>query len=248
MPDNDMTNKTAVIFGAVPGDDIALTDAGSSPVFFCDGGISYADRIRGGKRFFIGDLDSVEDCAFSYGSVLSGTGRKELSELNNGDVLNLAGNEYNVLRFPVRKDASDLELAIEYAAGCGAEKMIVYGCLGGNRPDHMLVNLLMLARYAEGGIKMIMTNGRETYAAFRDSEITVSPFKGHIGVLAAGGPAVGVCIRGLSYEAEGITLIPGSTLGTSNYFDAEATEPARIAAEKGTLIVCGNFGPDKIEL
>ncbi|MCR4840467.1 MAG: hypothetical protein K5848_02875, partial [Lachnospiraceae bacterium] len=96
-------------------------------------------------------------------------------------------------------------------------------------------------------LKIIMTNGRETYAAFKESGVILKPTSGHVGVLAVLSPAELVSISGLSYEAEGITLLPGSTCGTSNYFEADAKRPAVIKAGKGGLVVCGNFGPDKID-
>ncbi len=242
-------SDTVYIFGAVPGDNIDHLDAGDSPVLFCDGGIGYAECVSGGKRYLFGDFDSLSVKNASGKTAFESMGLlfKETEALNNGDIVKISGTDYEIIKFPVRKDASDLELAMEYAWKSGAKKVVIYGCLGGDRPDHGFVNLLMISAYAEKGLKIIMTNGRETYAAFKESGVSLKPTDGHVGVLAVLSPAELVSISGLSYEAEGITLLPGSTYGTSNYFEADAKHPAVIKAGKGSLVVCGDFGPDKID-
>ena len=75
-----------------------------------------------------------------------------------------AGTE--VLRFPARKEASDLELALEEAADRGARECLVLGALGG-RLDHALFNVVaLLERAGELGVRARLVGpGLEVFLA-----------------------------------------------------------------------------------
>ena len=53
-----------------------------------------------------------------------------------------------VSRHPVKKDKSDMELAMEKALSWGHDELIVYGALGA-RLDHTLANLQLFAKFSE---------------------------------------------------------------------------------------------------
>ena len=61
-----------------------------------------------------------------------------------------------VHRHPTDKDATDLELALDLVAGrpsSGHRRLLVVG-LEGDRPDHALANLLLLASPARAGVRL----------------------------------------------------------------------------------------------
>ena len=56
-----------------------------------------------------------------------------------------------VSRHPVKKDKSDMELAMEKAVMWEHEELMVYGALSG-RLDHTLANLQLFAKFSERGL------------------------------------------------------------------------------------------------
>ena len=56
-----------------------------------------------------------------------------------------------VSRHPVKKDKSDMELAMEKAVFWDNQELFVYGALA-KRLDHTIANLQLFARYSERGI------------------------------------------------------------------------------------------------
>lgn len=139
-----------------------------------------------------------------------------------------------LLRFPKKKDDSDLALAIRLAYARGYRKFLLYGALGGHL-DHGLANLQLMAGLARKGAKVRMIAPDATvYAVSKDvlhlplisPEHTVSVF--------AVEQARGVRIRGLAYELEDASLEPFLPLGLSN--QGRGTR-AIIQAKEGTLLV-----------
>ena len=196
----------------------------------------------------MGDLDSFEEPDETLNSFLSSYGvtKEEVLKIKDGDSVKIGDENYSLMKFPIRKDSNDLELALNAAFDLGVRNFVLWGCLGGSRPDHLMVNLLIMVRFAKKGARMVMTDGTNTYVAVKNGEVKLKPFKGHVGVMAYAEKALGVTIEGLSYEAKDIELPAESSLGTSNYFEEGAKKDALIRVDKGTIIVTGNFSPDKL--
>ena len=140
-----------------------------------------------------------------------------------------------VIEHPVHKDASDLELALEYAANRGFTRAIVYGALGG-RLDHSVANLQMCARFAEQGTD-VQIIGVDCIV-----DILVGPGtlalptceQGTVSVFSAVDESRGVTERGMEYPLEGATLTNRTTLGLSNELIGQ---PASVSVEQGTLFI-----------
>jgi len=135
-------------------------------------------------------------------------------------------------RHPAKKDATDLELALDRAVALGAGRVFVLAGEGG-RLDHLLAAVLLLGsdRYAELELDACVGQAR-LHVVRGERELEGDPGD-LLTLLALGGPATGVCTHGLEYPLRGETLEPGSTRGVSNVFSSERV---RVWLERGVLL------------
>ena len=151
-----------------------------------------------------------------------------------GDMDSLAAVPGDVPRkkFPREKDDTDLSLALEEAFLHTQKNIIITGAWGG-RPDHSVANLQLLAKAARRGRFARMLCGGFTATAIADGNILRLKGHGAVSVLAYGGTAGGVTIRGLEYPLEDAILRDDTPLGVSNSLNGEG----QISLEHGTLLV-----------
>ena len=71
-----------------------------------------------------------------------------------------------VITAPAAKDETDLELALAHALARGASEIIICAALGG-RSDHMLANVLLLARPELADLAVTLVDGRESIRLLR---------------------------------------------------------------------------------
>lgn len=190
-------------------------------VIAADGGARWAEVNGRRPDLVVGDLDSLGDEAAAR----------------------LEAEGSRVVRHPADKDASDTELAIAEAFGMGADRVVVVGALRGERLDHELANLLLLAdpRYAYRQLRIVQ-GGTVIRAVPGGSTLRVEARAGRpITLLPLGGDAIGVTTRGLRYPLKGETLALGSSRGLSNVVEKQ---PASVRLEVGALLVVepGNDG------
>ena len=140
----------------------------------------------------------------------------------------------NIIRFPIKKDYTDSQLAIEHAIQKGYKKIQIYGAIGGAL-DHTIANISLLAYYSKQGIDIVFFDGENALFAITDSKIEFSPSaQGRISVFSFNDKAFGVFEKGLLYELDNAILENQFSLGVSNEFVKEKSE---ISVEKGTLII-----------
>lgn len=158
----------------------------------------------------------------------------DLDSLEAETVTELAASGVEIERYPVAKNQTDLELAIERGLAAGAADILLLGALGG-RLDQTLANLLILAqrewparlRLAEGDqLAQVLRGGQSlTLHAAPGSTVSAIPLS----------PAVtGITYNGLEYPLLDATLALGSTRGVSNVV---ASSPATITIKEGVLLV-----------
>ena len=94
------------------------------------------------------DMVIAADGGFAH---LEAIGRAADMAVGDFDSLGYVPNCRRVSRYPVKKDKSDMELAMEKAVFWDNDEFVVYGALSG-RLDHTLANLQLFARYSEKGI------------------------------------------------------------------------------------------------
>lgn len=140
-----------------------------------------------------------------------------------------------VSRHPVKKDKSDMELAIEKALSWGHDELVVYGALGG-RLDHTLANLQLFARFSERDA--YVTAVADTYAVrlLTGPDVFELPplAEGTVSVFSANDTARGVIERGMAYSLDDEPLSNRTSRGLSNELTGEE---ATVAVEEGTLYV-----------
>ncbi|MBE1424604.1 thiamine pyrophosphokinase [Desulfomicrobium macestii] len=118
---------------------------------------------------------------------------------------------------PPKKDATDLELALELALERGAKRISILGGTGG-RLDHTLGNLFLLARCLPGGIPACIMD-QEQCIHLTDQTLTLDGAVGDtLSLLPATPEARGVSLTGLEYPLHDATLTFGTSWGMSNVF------------------------------
>lgn len=147
-----------------------------------------------------------------------------------------------VITAPTAKDETDLELALLHALAAGATELVICAALGG-RADHMLANVLLLARPELAGIPAVIAEGSQTVRLLRGA---VSPAGEIAHLTLAGAPddlltllplmgdACGVSTAGLRYALADEVLRFGYARGVSNEFIADE---AQIWLRQGLLLV-----------
>ena len=141
-----------------------------------------------------------------------------------------------VVPYSPEKDESDLELALVYAVKAKADDIVLLGIFGGERFDHELANVLLIAADAYRGRRMRAVRGDVTVRAVHGGEqLELAGAAGDlVTLLAVGGDAVGVRTHRLRYPLAGETLPFGTARGLSNLV---VTAGASVACDRGVLLV-----------
>lgn len=176
-----------------------------------DGGSRHLQTLGLTPHLAVGDMDSIP------GEVLS--------------MYQRIGVELH--RHPPRKDATDLELALELALARGATRITILGGTGG-RIDHTLGNLFLLARCLPTGIPTcVMDQTQRIYLVDRTLNI-----EGEIGdtlsLLPATPLVTGVTLSGLDYPLLEASLDFGTSRAMCNVFAAKSVT---VTVRSGRLFV-----------
>ena len=207
-----MSEKRVVVVvagGESPRADGLLLVPLGAVVVAADGGLEHARALGLDVAVAVGDFDSASPEA----------------------VAAAAAEGTRVVRHPVDKDATDLELALDVAASSATEILVLSG--GGGRLDHLLSALLLLGheRYASAQIDALV--GPARVHVVRGTRTLAGEPGELVSLLALHGPAEGVRTDGLAYELRGETLEPGSSRGVSNVFAANL---ATVSVQLGVLL------------
>jgi thiamine pyrophosphokinase len=211
---------------------VAIVFAGSQPVepairewlpddadvIAADSGLRVATELGLHVDHLVGDLDSADPSAVEA-AVASGT---------------------TVERHPAEKDATDLELAFDAAIARGARRIVLVDG-GGDRLDHLLGNVLLLASPVLAGVAVEAFTGTTRILVVRggDPPVTIGGALGSlVTLLPLGGPARGITTRGLRYRLSDEELAPGTTRGVSNEL---AAHTGSVRVESGALLVVQPF-------
>ena len=154
-----------------------------------------------------------------------------------GDMDSLARQPRGIplLRFPRRKNLTDMALAIGLAKSRGYTRFKLYGALG-SRLDHAIANLQLLSRLAQEGLRGVMIDRDVVIHALCAEQLSLPPLREgrRVSVLCWGDPATGVTLRGLSYPLQDATLNAFEPLGVSN---AATGRPIHISTRTGVVLV-----------
>lgn len=185
--------------------------ASADLILAADSGASRALQYGCTPAIIVGDFDSL---------ILS---ERELEKLGS-----------QIIRAEVEKNETDTELAVQVALEHGATRITLLGGIGGERFDHTMANILLLAGFETIPIQII--DGPATCWLLRGPGSTT--IEGQHGDLLSLLPltvkAVGVRTTDLYYPLYSETLYFGKPRGVSNILTGERAE---VALEGGLLLV-----------
>jgi thiamine pyrophosphokinase len=215
MPaEGDVTDTCLVLAGGE-----AVLPADPLPhdiVIAADGGLALAERLGLAVDVLVGDLDSAEAAAV------------DRAKASGADIE----------QHPVDKDASDLELALEAAAGRGCTRVVVVGGTSLDRIDHLLANAALLAAPRFAAIDLQWWVGATRVLPVHGSLLIEGEPGEVVSILPIGGPAT-VTATGLVWPLDHERLDPHSTRSISNRLDAAT---ATITVSDGRAIVTHTRG------
>ena len=141
-----------------------------------------------------------------------------------------------VIRHPVAKAESDLELALRCAIDEGADEIVVLGAFGGLRLDHALANTMLLADPAYRAKRLVAIWGVTRVRPLHGpGEVDVDfPIGSNLTLLPMNGDATGIRTRGLRYPLNDEPLRFGRSRGLSNVV---ISHPASVLVVHGVLLV-----------
>ncbi len=194
-----------VIFCAAEFDSLAQPLEQEDLIIAADGGLRHLQRLGIRPDVILGDFDSL-------GYIPEGA---------------------NV--FPVEKDDTDAMLAIRHGLKLGCRQFLLYGGMGGSRPDHTIANLQSLQYLAEHGARGYLV-GKSHLITVAKEETVVFPSsaEGVLSVFCMGSDAEGVTLTGLKYPLTGGTLTSSFPLGASNHFTGQS---AAVTVKSGCLLL-----------
>lgn len=200
-------NRRCVIFAAGQMDITPLLPRPENGDFIiaADAGIRNASALGVVPDLVMGDMDSADAAEVPEGALL----------------------------FPVRKDDTDLMLAIKKGIELGYHDFLIYGATGG-RLDHTFASIQSLAYLLTHGCRGILVDGKQWVTLFRDGTVQVPVGYRHVSVFSYTERCRGVTLRGLSYPLEDGELDQDFPLGVSNSMVADS---ASVSVKEGTLLV-----------
>lgn len=143
------------------------------------------------------------------------------------------GEGVKLVRFPARKDFTDMELALDYVIEQGATRIFMMGATG-SRIDHSLSNLQLLHKLLDKGIRGVILNENNRVYLIKD-RIRVNRIEGYkISLLPATPVVEGVTTEGLAWPLFNFTMRMGTGLGISNEF---TDDTATVRISSGRLYV-----------
>jgi thiamine pyrophosphokinase len=166
----------------------------------------------------------------------------DLDSLDAMDVERLSTDGVPIERASPAKDETDTELALIAARDRGATRITILGAVGGDRLDHALANVLLLAHPAIAGcrvelldpggrVSLLRAPGPDGGPVFRD---LAGPVGALVSLIPLGVDAEHVATEGLAYPLRGETLAVGPARGCSNVRTAGT---ARVTLGSGLLLV-----------
>ena len=195
-----------------PGKAVQAAIASADLVIAADSGAASALHHGCTPAIIVGDFDSLDPLT-----------AQQLQEQGS-----------RVVPVPAEKDETDTELAIQAAIEQGASAITILGWLGGERFDHTMANILLLAGFETVPIRLV--DGPSICWLLRGPG--VASIEGQVddllSLLPLTSDATGVRTKGLYYPLHGETLHFGKPRGVSNVL---MQEHAEVSLEGGLLLI-----------
>lgn len=180
-------------------------------VVCADGGARHLRRMNLVPHVAIGDLDSIDTESRRF----------------------LETHHVPIIKHPQDKDATDTELAAQWAMDNGATELTFLGVTG-TRLDHTLANILLLKPINATGTKCrIVDDNNEIYLVTDRIELHGTPGD-HLSLIPLTETVKGVTITGVDFPLDKAEIPMGSSLGISNRFSGTK---AQISIKNGMAAV-----------
>ncbi len=195
-----------------PSGDVLKTVHPDDLIIAADGGAVHCLAMGIAPDVVVGDFDSLSP-----------------DQLNR-----LKASGTDIIRHPVRKDDTDLELALKLSVDRGADEILIFGALG-NRWDMTTANIFMLAAPTLAQCRVRIIHGFQEIMLLR--EMTTHRIRGRVGdtlsLVPLSGDVQGITLGGLEYPLHDDRLQFAATRGISNVLVADA---ATIYFKQGQLL------------
>lgn len=152
--------------------------------------------------------------------------------LGDFDSLGFEPEGENVIKYPVKKNDTDMMLAVKKAIDLGYKEIVIFGGCGG-RLDHTLANINTMVYALEKGANISILDSQNDMYITDDALRLSCRDKDNISLFAIEEKAV-VDIEGAKYSGKNIVISNNTTLGVSNSF---ADDEVKISVVEGTILV-----------
>ena len=204
------SNCFAILLGgALSIDDRVRSLVAGARVIAADSGIRHAGPLGLVPELWVGDFDSSDDTDLTDWQHVP---RK---------------------KFPVAKNATDGEIAVEEAIASGANRIIMVGALEGERSDHAGLHLLHSLVLAERGIATVLTSGEEEAAPVVTGQLEMELPEGALFSILPYSDLKQLTIEGARYPLEDVDIEFGSSRTLSNV----ATGKISISLKSGRAVL-----------
>lgn len=146
--------------------------------------------------------------------------------------------ELNIETYPVKKDDTDMALALAKIFSAGCSEAHIYGGLGGERPEHSLANIQLMHYYGLKDRRVVMHSDKNVlYTVSPENPCVIEGEAGRfVSVFSLSELSEEVSIKDLLYEYEG-EMKSMLVLGISN---ETIGKKGRISVGKGVLLIVEN--------
>ena len=141
---------------------------------------------------------------------------------------------------PREKDDTDTVYAAKEAVRRGFDDFLLLGAAGG-RLDHTLGNLSLLLKLDTLGKRAVLADDYSLMEIVRGREAHVEDRYPYFSLLAMGGPARGVSIRGAKYPLQDAEIRPDYAYGISN--EVLPGQTACVSVREGALLLVRVISP-----
>ena len=176
-----------------------------------DGGLKHITNLHLTPNLIIGDLDSAD--------------QEQVEHFRSQGV--------EVRKYPVDKDETDLELALDAALEMHPSTIWIVAAIG-NRVDQTLGNIFLLTREDLANTDLRLVDGvREIFIVRSSAVLTGKPGQ-RVSLLPLMSKVTGIHTQGLKYPLKNETLYPDKTRGISN----QMTSPRAEVTIASGLLLC----------
>ncbi|HZH92619.1 MAG TPA: thiamine diphosphokinase [Tissierellaceae bacterium] len=153
----------------------------------------------------------------------------DFDSLTDTSILDAPGSSMEIIRFPVEKDKTDTELAIDFLALKGCSQITLVGAMG-SRMDHTISNIYLLRSFHQKGISIRIIDDNNEISYLTQERLLYKERGYYYSILPIGPDGITVSLEGFHYPLKNELIEYGSSLGISNYLE---DNEGRIIVHKG---------------